>query len=269
MNNEKMTIDLKGDKLLLGAHFHTLEDKTETTFKTEHLGEFARFVKDKDAGLLVMCGEGGVVAQAPAPDRYTKPVAVCTLGDSKPLAELLDTVNKRIPMSEFTEFLESFKRFTSQEGMALLDGLRNFKMKKVLDIQSTKDNRGNFRYAVSLESGGKDDFAPPATLVFAVPVWAHVPDLFTHTFELHFSVQGQASSPVMTFTLKSFDVEDRLQERKKEIVDSALAGCPQVRFWGAQDVQKQDDAWKYFSNPLPEGEAAKRQIEANNAYRGR
>jgi hypothetical protein len=252
MTNEKMVIDLKGDRLLMGAHFHTLEDKTQATFKTNQIPEFVKFLKDGPAEAQILNTPSRLAAWPKTIDRYTKSLAECSLSPSEALAEIAAVHNQVQPLPKFTEFLEKFKRFTNAAGLDFLGNLRHFKLKKIVKAEYNREKNGDFSAMVSLESAGNEDFDPPKVLVFEVPVFKYLPemaDAIRLSFEVNFGIV-QGENPALNFTLTNFAYADELLARQVEIINRHLAPLSQAKLWGTQEVFQLDDSWKYEPNPL-------------------
>jgi hypothetical protein len=252
MNAEKMIIDLKGDRLLMGADFHTLEDKTQATFKTDQIPEFVKLVRKAPSDSKILITPSALVAWPAETDRYTKAIASCSLSASDALKEIAAIHGQIQPLAKFTEFLEKFKRFTNTAGLDFLGNLRHFKLKKIVKAEYNREKNGDFSAMVSLESAGNEDFDPPKTLVFEVPVFKFLPELADSirlSFEVNFAIV-QGESPALNFTLTNYAYADELLARQVEIINRHLGDLTQDKLWGSQEITQQDDSWKYEPNPL-------------------
>lgn len=260
MTNEKMIIQAQGDKLLLGAHFHELEDKSQFTFRTAQIESFVQYLagRPKDEFHLMIDGDK-ISAEPIKRDRYTEPIAICQMTETAALSALRRLASAPQELQEMVDFMEIHKRFATAATLEVLPALRHFKLKKVIGVEVQQERNGNYHCAVSLENAGKDDWEPPASLAWEVPVFKHLldqADSITLAFELNFRVT-QANPPKLHFVLTNFAMDEEVLWKKKDILNRHLAALPQVKLWGDLNFSPQDDAWRYLQNPHPEGDAAK------------
>lgn len=249
MNTEKLNIDLKGDTLRIGADFHELKDATVSTFKTNELGEFVKFMAEAAAGdAVILCQPSMVVAHPTEQDRYARPLAVCALTLSEPLAKLQALEGEDINLAAFTDFLESFKRFGDSKVLDLLGSVRHFKLKKMVSVESSKEKNGDYSFRVGLESGGNDDFVPPGNLQFTVPVFKHMDETITLNFELIFKVPS-AAPPRLEFVMQNFAMDDEVLAKQRSIIEGKITALAPKKLWGESELAIQDDGWKYKPNP--------------------
>lgn len=268
MNTEKLNIDIKGDTLRIGADFHTLEDHTKSTFKTSELGEFVKFMEGEPTPAVILCRPTQVTASPAETDRYSIALAECDLQLSPPMARLMAMESANVSLSDFTEFLESFKRYGDAKVLDLLASVRHFKLKKLVSVESSKETNGDYSFRVGLESGN-DDFQPPANLGFSVPVFKHMDEQITLNFELLFKVPS-AAPPRLEFVIQNFALEDEVLARQREIITAKIASLKPKKLWGLNQVIVRDDSWKYLPNPEQSGAGAglpKNGAPALDAYR--
>ncbi len=255
MNTEKINIDLKGDTLRIGSDFHELKDTTVATFKTNELGEFVKFMAEaRSDEAVILCQPSVVIAHPTEHDRYARPLAVCVLAVSEPLAKLQAMEGEDVSLAAFTDFLESFKRFGDAKVLDLLGSVRHFKLKKMVSVESSKEKNGDYSFRVGLESGN-DDFQPPANLQFVVPVFKHMDETITLNFELIFKVPS-AAPPRLEFVLQNFAMDDEVLARQRSIIDSKITALSPKKLWGETELTVQDDGWKYKPNPEQPGNGA-------------
>jgi hypothetical protein len=253
LNPERLNINMPegAEKLLIGSDFHTLNDKTNSTIKTNTLEDFeivAKVVPTEGNHILLDHNSAKIVASTV--DRYTKPAAVCTLIDSDPLTRLVQANKKSMDFGTFVIWLESMKRFLSTaEDITFLSELRHFKFRKIASAEISDDRRGNYSYKFALESSGKDDFEPVKTLNFKVPVFKFIPENLEISFDLLFDVKNPMNEPTFLFTLQSFELEELIEARKREIVNKGLQELPHPKVWGTLETTLQDDSWAYKPNP--------------------
>lgn len=252
MNTEKLNIDLKGDTIRIGADFHELKDATVSTFKTNELGEFVKYMAESDAAsAVILCQPSVVVAHPTEQDRYARPLAICALTVSEPLAKLQGMEGADFDLAIFTDFLESFKRFGDAKVLDLLGSVRHFKLKKMVSVESSKEKNGDYSFRVGLESGN-DDFVPPDNLQFTVPVFKYMEETITLNFELIFKVPS-AAPPRLQFVLQNFAMDDEVLARQRQIIESRITTLAPKKLWGINELSIQDDAWKYLPNPEQSG----------------
>lgn len=263
MNTEKLNIDIKGDTLRIGADFHTLEDHTLSTFKTGELGEFVKFMEGRADVVVILCEPTQVAAVPVETNRYTIPLAECNLQLSPPLARLIAMQGLSVSLADFTEFLESFKRYGDAKVLDLLGSVRHFKLKKLVSVESSKEKNGDYSFRVGLESGN-DDFQPPSNLGFSVPVFKHMDEQITLNFELLFKVPS-AAPPRLEFVIQNFAMDDEVLARQREIIAAKITSLKPKKLWGENHITVQTDAWKYLPNPEQSGtpSGAKPSIAAN------
>lgn len=250
MKAENVTFNAAGDKLLIGAHFHELTDHTTSTVAADTLADF---VEVADGFLssdtrLILNGNTAKLNRKVI-NRYSKPLVTCVLQDTPVLKRLVEMNGKAIPLSSFAAFMDEMKRFTDYTGLELLASMRHFRIQKLLEVESKDDRKGNVSHSFKLEKSGNDDFTPPDSVKFTVPVFKHHPDTVTHSFELFMDVKSRESAPEVTFTLKSFEFSETIEARKREIMTAGVAGLLHEKIWGEQEVHVQDDAWSFKANP--------------------
>jgi hypothetical protein len=263
MLSEKLLIEAKNGQVLIGSAFHTLEDKSRTTFKAQNLDAFKAYLRDQKEAVKIYCELGLVRALPVEIDRYSRAIAEITFKESEPLRLLANNKNTKRSLSDFTELLESMKRFDAGGVLSLLNSLRSFKLQKIVSVAQTNDRRGNFAYSVQMEKG-KDDLLLPETISFEVPIFNGHPNKIIFTFELLFDPSRVGSGGSMDFTLQNFNWDELLEEAKIQLINWELLPQPPVEgkeapaplglvVWGAPEIHVINDAWKYLENAIPDG----------------
>jgi hypothetical protein len=249
MENEKLVLNLPGDKVLIGSHFHTLEDRTTSSFRAQNIDSFCAFAKDASEDLRIISNPNFVALSVAKPDRHSKLVASCKLMESATLQTIQRMANRPLTLAEFTEFLDAFRPFGGDGVGELLSNLRRFKLKKIQSVEVVNDTKGNYGYKVAVESFGADDFTPPDTLSFSIPMFRFHEDRFEHSFRLFFDHKSEEGKVNLFFTLKSFTIEDDIESQKITIITDWLKDLPQKKFWGEEVLFVEDDSWRYLPNP--------------------
>jgi len=254
----KINIQSKDGKLLIGNAFHVLEDESIQTYETDDIESFLKYVKMAEKSefkFLYIYTEDSIEAWFGLNEkiRNNRALAVCQLQPSSILTYLEKHMNMSRGMSldDFEKFLKTLLPYGNANGedyLKLLSELKDFKISKVLKIERNKDQAGNYSYLVQRKSDGKNDFIPPQTLVFQVPVFRLMADkIMPVELNLSFDFSDQGEGVKMVFTLECIMYQDLLFACQKAIIEEKLSKLSN-KYWGETKVVELTDAWKYQEN---------------------
>jgi hypothetical protein len=179
--------------------------------------------------------------------KNSRPFAHCTLADSAPLAMVLANVGFELGILDFETFLTAMRPYTHGSTLQVLSHLRNFSVAKKQTYQRVVDNAGNFKLNIQRESAGSEDWVPPPTMTFEVPVFRLLKETIIIECELHFTIKDDGAKPA--FRLSNLNLKDQLEDRRREIVEERLgkaATCP--KYWGQSTLHALDNGWQYREN---------------------
>jgi len=256
--NEKVRVALTSDKdgeatVLLGSHFHTLEDKTQVELSAPTIPDLLTYLETRDVHGTIFTTIAGLQAiDDTRVDRYTIPVASVKLGVHPILLLLQQNQNTPMSPSEFEELLLVLKPYLASNSLDALGLVRSLRVQKVVNIQRHKDDRGNFAFEVKSESG-VDEMEFPNTISFTVPVLAehdHDPyeETFTFTFVFDYSVDEDKVQ--MVYTLRNPQIQEEIRLAMRRAIEQELTVAPDTWnvVWGELHISKGDTGWMYKSN---------------------
>lgn len=242
----------------LGNDFHVLEDKTSSKFVTNRMGMFCGYLKAKaDASnpVTVYVNNTECEAYQGETDRYSEPIAKCSLEASRQLKAVLSKIGSRMSQSDLDEFLSSFKGCCDTNGHDLLDKARDLKVCRVVSIERNKQPNGTFKYAVKSESG-KGDMKLPEQITFTVPLFAHHDVSVSLAVDVFFDFAQDDDACACFFSFINYDRDDVLEAAREDFVRGQLetAFPPDTNaaklYWGDFKIEEADDHWKYRENAL-------------------
>jgi hypothetical protein len=244
-------------KILTGTDFHTLEDRTLSTLKTNDLMSFVEFVNkleltDKEKiHVQVIYNDKKCVAW-PCVESFeylTQPIAECDLSASVYIQRLSKFSSEKYSLDTLEDFLMSMRGFLDDEGKKLLDDVRHFSMEKLTSISRERDNAANYAFSVTVKDSGKSAFVLPKTIAFKVPVFdmlASGTNDITIMFEprLKYTVGQEGVKVEMSF--QCFDFDDILHRVQKKVVEEQLTALYSPKYWGEITVTRKTDSWRYL-----------------------
>lgn len=245
-----INIQAADGKLLIGNHFHILEDESKPKYTTNDIKAFNQYVQDTGEAdnFNIIFDESSCVAWPNVAARNSVPLAVCHLHKSAVLKFLLEHTKSSMSIDTFEELLALLLPYAVGEDiMALLSNIRDFHVNKVMNVERSKDNAGNFKFVVQRKAGN-EDFKPPEKVKFSIPIF-HLLDDDKAEIELDFQFNYKENGDEMRliFILKSLTLEEQVFKGQKNIMEKYLAGYKQ-RYWGDLEIVEKDDSWKYKDN---------------------
>lgn len=235
----------KDGKFLLGSHFHILQDESSKTFETDNMEAFESFLVDKQDGNEIYFSAERLYLVPLKASYYSHAVAHCAMKPSPALALIVNKAGKDMSIPEFEKFLTALRKHT-EEGRKVLNHLRNFVSVKETTFERLEDGQGNFRMLVQRKSGN-NDWTPPATMTFTIPVFSFLKEEVTIAFDFRYYIADDGTKPM--FTLENLNLIEELQDRRREIIETRLgenSKCP--KYWGTSQLHQHRDEWRYKEN---------------------
>jgi len=251
MQAEKVIIntDSKNGKLLMGSDFHVLKDETEIGLNTSDMDSFLSYLEDfKDYSVTYDEDHASAV-----PKKYgyhDNIIARCGMQISNALDKIKTMLNYQLSLERFEYFLLYMKPFLDEGGLNLLALSRDFKVSKLTKIVRKKERNGNYHFMISKESADNEDFEPPETISFHIPIFKHVDTSHKFTFDFEFDYKLDDGEPNVFFKFFNAQFETQLKEFQKELMVDLLSSLKCKKFWGDIMIHKQTDSWKYQENRI-------------------
>jgi hypothetical protein len=254
----KLSVSTDKELLRIGADVVDLQDASTATYKTDDLGEFLRF-----AGIMDTTPESSLVIFYNAEQvqlfdslvmvqpRLFDPMALCKMA-RHPRLEALTAINgKTMDADEFEALIRKLRKNLGSKGLELLDNLSNLTVSKATKVERKKDKRGNYTYLVSRESNGAEDFAPPETLTFSVPLFIGVEEAKPLEFDFRFDFKQKDGDVALMFTLESLNLREDLIHASAEVLQDALSVLEGVKSYRGELSRKiETDAWSKKINGI-------------------
>jgi len=251
MNTEKIVINPTGDKILFGKNIIPLEDKTRGKYSTHNLADFKKALPETTVVYI-----DGTALTAFANDEVnnavytTEPIAVCSLLYNPILQILRNTNKKEFDLSSFTDFVRSMKPYLLKDSLPMHDALNDLKIKKVVDIESQSDRRGNFCFTVKADKG-KQDYEFPLQIGFEVPLFEENEEMKIELhYELLFTWGIQEADVRMAFKLVNYSQEVIIDKVVKQNIIKTFENSGIEIFSGKFEVIKKTDEYKYKESSL-------------------
>jgi hypothetical protein len=229
-------------KLLLGKNHLELADATRRAFTTDNLEAFQKFVGAYHDGCEVFFTDRAAHLVRQAPKMGDGPVATLNVRTPPALQLIIDNANKELSIQPFEIFLTSLRRFATSSHMALISRLRNFAVSKQTTYERNVDNAGNFLMSIKRE-GGNQDWTPPETLSFKVPLFPHIEEMIELSFDLIFTIKDGGEP---RFHMQSLTLADDLQQARLAVLGARLAAASTAPvYWGEHALIERTDAWRF------------------------
>ncbi len=240
-DNKKIVVNTDGSKIefLEGKAYHVLEDHTQNIFKTTSIKTFSEFI-EKSNDYNVFYSPEEIVAMPIDCNRYTLPLAVCTIDNSKALTDIIHLNNLTLSKSMLIIELKKTQRFLDTDGHSLLKELRSFKItSEEIRIYEDDDSGGN---VLETKKGSKIISATlPEKISFRMPIFRYHPD----EIKIEFIVESTITdSNQIELTLHNFDHVDLINDAEKTIIEEYLSKFDN-KFWGKHNIVEMTDLWKY------------------------
>lgn len=249
-NAKSITLaDRETNRLLVGRAYVELKDASQQTFFTDDLDDFVAYVKASK-------GKGGEVIEYSSQEvsawreqesvrpRQDKAIATCSLRTGARLLKLLKVNGVWLGHEDLEVLLRIMRDCGGPEAMDLLDNLMNFSVSKVTNVKKSRKG-GNYVYSVSRESAGSDDFVPPSTLAFKVPVFDGLAGAHEIRFDFDFDFKEADGEVTLRFKLENLNLGDEIDKAKKADIMEAVKSIGYPAYWGSRKIIEKDDTWKY------------------------
>lgn len=250
----KLSVSTDKELLRIGADVVDLRDESTATYHTEDLGEFIRFAGDKSATEHVIFYSAELVslfaAEVFAKPREYDAVAVCKMAVHPRLAILLKANGRKMDADDFETLMRQLKRNLDGKGLELLDNINNLTVSKATKIERKKDRGGNYRYSVSRESAGTEDFQPPESLAFKVPLFVGVESPRPLEFDFRFDFTQKDGDVALFFTIECLNLTEDLIYARASVLAEALAALEIKSLRGTLERKIRDDSWSKKINGI-------------------
>jgi len=252
--DKKVVISHQGEilRLLEGCDYVQLTDGTDDTFDTDSIDSFADYLSIKDNDFRLFYDESVCRAIESNVKYNTKSIAVCSLQFSLLMQKLVNVANQNLGLDALEEFLTIMKPFIDQSGIDLLSCCNDFQSSKITSVKRKRDQKkGNFCFSISQEDTGKNDFDPPESVKFELPIFDFIDDASKFEFEIHFSHRATEDDCRVYFKFYNPMFNNLLRMEQKRIIESKLERIDAPKFWGSLEINNRTDEWKYkFNKPV-------------------
>ena len=248
---QKLTVVAKDGQVLIGNHFHTLTDESKNTFSSRNLGDFRVYCMAIQGDFEIFYNGTKIEAWPIARDRNAYPIAVCELQPSPFLECLSEVLGDAMTTAEFELFIRAMVPCLNTEGLPLLDIPNQLKVSKIVSMEMSKDNAGNYNYLYKRESNkGGGDFTPPKEIVFTVPIFDFSEKKASFKCNFFFNYTETPEGVRSNFQLQSLMFKAELEAIQRKIILEELAAFEKPAYQGTMSITKADDTWKYLSNGI-------------------
>jgi len=272
-NSESQTvfnIQNPGEKTLVAAEIVRLQDKSRQIITTDSPEQFielydneARFGGDIPPLALATTQEVKLW-QSEEANAYKEPLAVLKLAAHPRLKRVLNANGRNLRASEATDFLKSLRNNIDEAGGVVLMKSRDFKVSRKHTIAEKRDENGQFNIMVSAEGKIEDNWTPPASVKFTVPVFEHIP--LTVTLELDFSVvikepeDKEKGCFEAFFKFESLNLDEDLLAARRAVLTEWLTKVrtegsslqkvidPSHFIWGSLEIKHKNDMAELVQN---------------------
>lgn len=244
----KLTVHTDKETLLLGSHFHVLEDETKNTFNAFTMNDLLEFIEKEDHIFIDEKAKIEVYNNLDA-NYNKKPIAKYELKDSTELLlfkALLDHDTKITDLANNINMLKDGFEAES-EGMKLLDALKDLKIRKVVNIDQKDDQRGNFNYSVQSASGD-EDFQFPESFDISLRRFDNEEETVTLKVNLTFNWHMVEQQAIMSMKLKCLEINRVLKESLKSFITDKLGTDYKNFYFGSYTIAPATNDWKYKEN---------------------
>lgn len=198
------------------------------------------------------------------PSAYKEPGAILKLAAHPRLKRVLNANGRNLRASEATDFLKSLRNNIDEAGGIVLMKSRDFKVSRKHTIAEKRDENGQFNIMVSAEGKIEDNWTPPASVKFTVPVFEHIP--LTVTLELDFAVvikepeDKEKGCFEAFFKFESLNLEEDLLAARRAVLTEWLTKVrmegsslqkvidPAHFIWGSLEIKHKNDMAELVQN---------------------
>lgn len=224
MSENKVVINASGEKILFGKNIINLEDQTSETFKTNSLLALAEYLKDKNCTIFA---DGNKIEVYDTPNLQAifynlHPIALCDLKGSAQIQILRQSNKRPMQLQEFIDFLRSIKKYAATDTLQLMDALNDLRIKKIIDIQHSTDNRGNFDLHIKADKGASD-YKFPESISFIIPLFDIQDGLqIKLSFDLYFNWSMEEATAKLIFKLINYDFDVDVDTEVRKVTKQVL-----------------------------------------------
>ncbi len=250
MHENVINVTAEGNTLQLGNMVDRLHDKSTETFQTKITADFVNYVQIHGPKSEVFYNEERIYAMPEKRNRWGDRLAHCSISNSEQLKELMNKNMRRLPISEFENFLRAMLPFLVGDAFELIGQLKDLSISKITNIKRSSDNHGNYSFAVSRQGSAKEDFQPPATIKFKLPLLKHercLSNIIDLEFDFIFTYKESEDDGVqITCQIQNWQLENIILEKKRDLIEAALKELGECTlYYGGLDTNQHSDEWTY------------------------
>jgi len=248
----KLTINTPDGNVIIGNQVIKLQDKTSNQFSTTDFDSFVDYVSMKNPRLFYANNAVTAISQSDIdhPTRDSHPFAILNLKESNYLTSMVKCNSEWYEIGAFEELLRKHKRQIGSQGVSLLDNVRNFRLVKTVKVERRKERNGNFHFAATLEGGSKEDFTPPESVIFDLPVFDGINNNSDFELEFFFDFRQDDGEAALKFKLENLNLTEEIREEKERVVRSAFSARSLQISFGQFSFEKKTDEWAYKINQV-------------------
>lgn len=269
-NKTVFNVQNPGEKTVVAADIVRLRDKSRQTIVTDSPEQFIELYDGEvrfggDVPPMVLATTQEVKLWDPEePSAYKEPSAVLKLAAHPRLKRVLAANRQNMRASEATDFLKSLRNNIDENGSNVLMKSRDFKVSRKHTITEKRDESGQFNIMVAAEGKIDDNWTPPESVKFTVPVYEHIP--LCVTLELDFSVvikepeDKEKGCFEAFFKFESLNLEEDLLAARRAVLTEWLTKVradgsslkkvidPSHFIWGSLEIKHKNDMAELVQN---------------------
>lgn len=267
-NKTVFNVQNPGEKTVVAADIVRLQDKSRQTILTDSPEQFIELYDGEvrfgsDVPPMVLATTHEVKLWDPEePSAYKEPSAVLKLAAHPRLKRVLAANRQNMRASDATDFLKSLRNNIDENGSNVLMKSRDFKVSRKHTITEKRDESGQFNIMVAAEGKIEDNWTPPESVKFTVPVYEHIP--LCVTLELDFSVVIKEPEDKgcfeAFFKFESLNLEEDLLAARRAVLTEWLTKVradgsslkkvidPSHFIWGSLEIKHKNDMAELVQN---------------------
>lgn len=269
-NKTVFNVQNPGEKTVVAADIVRLHDKSRQTILTDSPEQFIELYDGEvrfggDVPPMVLATTQEVKLWEPEePSAYKEPSAILKLAAHPRLKRVLAANRQNMRASEATDFLKSLRNNIDENGSNVLMKSRDFKVSRKHTITEKRDESGQFNIMVAAEGKIEDNWTPPESVKFTVPVYEHIP--LCVTLELDFSVvikepeDKEKGCFEAFFKFESLNLEEDLLAARRAVLTEWLTKVradgsslkkvidPSHFIWGSLEIKHKNDMAELVQN---------------------
>lgn len=267
-NKTVFNVQNPGEKTVVAADIVRLRDKSRQTIVTDSPEQFIELYDGEvrfgsDVPPMVLATTHEVKLWDPEePSAYKEPSAVLKLAAHPRLKRVLAANRQNMRASDATDFLKSLRNNIDENGSNVLMKSRDFKVSRKHTITEKRDESGQFNIMVAAEGKIEDNWTPPESVKFTVPVYEHIP--LCVTLELDFSVVIKEPEDKgcfeAFFKFESLNLEEDLLAARRAVLTEWLTKVradgsslkkvidPSHFIWGSLEIKHKNDMAELVQN---------------------